>query len=128
MAKAFEAQGGVFRQTSVTGFEKQNGRIRSVLTEGGPIDCDKAVITAGIWSKELMGKLGLHIPLETERGYHVMFKKPSPMSHHPKTLTPGKLALPPTQEASLFLHTVAFRWILLGLHLLRFLVLLRRRV
>ncbi len=114
LAKAFEAQGGVFRQTSVTGFEKQNGRIRSVLTEEGPINCDKAVITAGIWSKDLMGKLGLNIPLETERGYHVMFKNPSQMPRNPMMMTTGKFAVTPMQDGLRCAGTVEFGGIRLG--------------
>jgi D-amino-acid dehydrogenase len=33
-------------------------------------------ITAGIWSKKLLADLGVKVPLDSERGYHVMFKDP----------------------------------------------------
>ncbi|MCF3639703.1 FAD-binding oxidoreductase [Rhizobium sp. TRM95111] len=38
---------------------------------------DKAVITAGVWSKTLVERLGLHVHLETERGYNTTFVNPS---------------------------------------------------
>src|SRR5690606_33847613 len=34
---------------------------------------DKAVLAAGAWSKHLADQLGEATPLETERGYHLMF-------------------------------------------------------
>ncbi|PTM94241.1 NAD(P)/FAD-dependent oxidoreductase [Mycoplana dimorpha] len=38
---------------------------------------DKVVIAAGIWSKTLVERLGLHVQLETERGYNTTFVNPS---------------------------------------------------
>jgi D-amino-acid dehydrogenase len=35
---------------------------------------DRIVLTAGAWSVRLASKLGLRVPLETERGYHVTLK------------------------------------------------------
>src|SRR5690606_12297234 len=46
-----------------------------VLLEGGEVlQADRIVLTAGAWSVKLAAKLGLRVPLETERGYHVMLK------------------------------------------------------
>lgn len=36
------------------------------------LDYDKVVIAAGAWSKSLVQKLGYKVPLDTERGYHLM--------------------------------------------------------
>ena len=47
----------------VEDFGFQNEKISTVYTDNGHFECDKAIITAGIWSKELMRKLGLNIPL-----------------------------------------------------------------
>lgn len=38
---------------------------------------DKIVVAAGVWSKPLVERLGLHIQLETERGYNTTFVNPS---------------------------------------------------
>ena len=49
----------------------------------GDIAGDTAVLTTGVWSKPLMAKLGLRIPLETERGYHIVFKGAQGGPRHP---------------------------------------------
>lgn len=37
----------------------------------------RIVVAAGAWSVELLAPLGIHIPLETERGYHAMMPSPN---------------------------------------------------
>jgi D-amino-acid dehydrogenase len=91
----FTAQGGEFIQAEVKDLTKTNGRITSVETSQTSIPCTHAVITAGIWSKDLMRKLGLSVPLETERGYHVIYKNPSQMPNDPMMITKGKFAVNP---------------------------------
>ncbi|WGI22884.1 FAD-binding oxidoreductase [Amylibacter sp. IMCC11727] len=91
----FTAQGGEFLEAEVQDFTKSNGRITQIETAIGPIECTHAVITAGIWSKDLMRKLGLSIPLETERGYHVIYKNPSQMPDDPMMIAKGKFAVNP---------------------------------
>lgn len=54
-----------------TGFRADAGRLRAVLTDNGEIDCDMAAICAGARSAELAACVGSHVPLESERGYHV---------------------------------------------------------
>ncbi|MDX3927750.1 MAG: FAD-dependent oxidoreductase [Shinella sp.] len=49
----------------------------TVSTEGGNRHVfDKVAITAGIWSRDLVSKLGLKLQLETERGYNTTFMNP----------------------------------------------------
>lgn len=95
LAKHFVEQGGQFVQAEVQDFHKTNGRITRIDTSEGAFDCSHAVVTAGIWSKDLMRKLGLNIPLETERGYHVIFEEPSQMPNNPMMITQGKFAVNP---------------------------------
>ena len=91
----FMTQGGEFIQAEVKDFIKSNGHITSVETSQTNIPCMHAVITAGIWSKDLMRKLNLEVPLETERGYHVIYKNPSQMPNDPMMITKGKFAVNP---------------------------------
>ncbi|MDH7797095.1 MULTISPECIES: FAD-binding oxidoreductase [unclassified Beijerinckia] len=64
---------GAERVTSrATGFDVVNGRLRAVLTEDGPLPCDRAVIATGIRSKSLAAAVGDDVPLQSERGYHVV--------------------------------------------------------
>lgn len=94
LALVFEQNGGKFIQTTVTDFTKTNGQVTQILTHQGAIDCAKVVVTSGIWSKNLMQRLGLNIPLETERGYHIVFKNAVGKPSHP-LMAAGKFAITP---------------------------------
>jgi len=48
---------------SVTGVEVENGRLRAVMTDQGRIGCDKLVICAGQWSREIGRMAGVNVPL-----------------------------------------------------------------
>ncbi|MDE0810473.1 MAG: FAD-binding oxidoreductase, partial [Alphaproteobacteria bacterium] len=39
----------------------------------GDLPVENVVLAAGVWSRELAAMLGTKVPLEAERGYHVMF-------------------------------------------------------
>lgn len=47
----------------VTGIEVESGRVRAVLTTSGRVACDKLVICAGQWTRELGRMAGVNIPL-----------------------------------------------------------------
>lgn len=95
LCKHFTDHGGKFIQTEVLDFNKKEGRVSSVVTvEQTPV-CSHAVVTAGIWSKDLMKKLGVSISLETERGYHIMFENPSEVPRNPMIMTSGRFGVTP---------------------------------
>ncbi len=55
-----------------------NGEGISVRTEAQNNHLfDKVVVAAGVWSKPLVERVGLHVYLETERGYNTTFVNPS---------------------------------------------------
>ncbi len=60
------------RADEVTGFETLDGRVTGVRLGAQTITADAVVIAAGAWSKNLCAQLGCSIPLDTERGYHMM--------------------------------------------------------
>lgn len=93
LADYFCVEGGEFIQTEVMDFKKTDGRISQVLTDQGPLRCCAAVITSGIWSKALMRKLGLKVPLAAERGYHVIYQDPSQLPRNPMLITTGKFGV-----------------------------------
>lgn len=47
----------------LTGIEVEDGRVRAVMTTQGRIQCEKLVITAGQWSREIGRMAGVNIPL-----------------------------------------------------------------
>ncbi|SNR52237.1 NAD(P)/FAD-dependent oxidoreductase [Puniceibacterium sediminis] len=98
LAKDFEAMGGVIRQTAVQDVTLTDGRITEVLTADGPIACDRAVIASGIWSGPLMKKLDLNIPLESERGYHIVFQGAQNGPRMPFMIQSGKFVATPMDD------------------------------
>ena len=76
LAEGFLAGGGTIRRGQVEGFDMGAEGPRALHTDGGDIPVDRLVVSAGAWSHRLTAKLGTRVPLETERGYHVMLPNP----------------------------------------------------
>ncbi|WP_159007563.1 FAD-dependent oxidoreductase, partial [Bradyrhizobium sp. S69] len=76
LAAHARALGAQFVTAKATSLRLQGGKPVSVLTEGGEVACDAVVIAAGAHSKPLAASIGDRLPLETERGYHVMIVNP----------------------------------------------------
>jgi D-amino-acid dehydrogenase len=71
-AGAFARAGGRFVRQGVHRIERRSGQLE-VTTDTGRYPVDVAVIAAGARSKSLCDSLGVSVPLDTERGYHLMF-------------------------------------------------------
>lgn len=93
----FINQGGTVIKDQATDFVIDNSRIISVQTAGQKVACDKLVITAGVWSGNLVRKLGFKVPLESERGYHIEFIEPSFMPKGSVHVTTGNFFMTPMQ-------------------------------
>jgi D-amino-acid dehydrogenase len=98
LAEVFRSEGGELRQCEVRDIELSEGRISAVVTDQGRIACNQAVLATGVWSKSLAQKLGLDVPLESERGYHVMFKDPSLKLRSTYMMTSGKFVVTPMED------------------------------
>lgn len=72
IAEAFVAAGGTIMNAEVKGFDIGPDGPRRIITDHGPVDCERVVLAAGAWSRSLARELGCEVPLEAERGYHVM--------------------------------------------------------
>jgi D-amino-acid dehydrogenase len=86
------ACGAVLLRARATGFRIAQSRLRAVLTDAGEIDVDNAVIAAGAHSKQLAAAAGDRVPLETERGYHVVISEPGIAPRYPVMPSDGKMA------------------------------------
>lgn len=98
LAKAFTAAGGRIVTAAVTGFQRRDNKIVGVTTETGQVDAETVVIAAGAWSARLLKSLGIDIPLESERGYHVEFIKPSKKPKGALMIADGKCVATPMGE------------------------------
>jgi D-amino-acid dehydrogenase len=92
------ASGAVLVQARASGFRIEAGRLRAVVTDGGEIACDQAVIAAGAWSKVLAEAAGDRVPLETERGYHVVIRDPGVEPRYPVMPSDGKMGCAMTPQ------------------------------
>ncbi len=78
---AFIERGGVFIQQSVTQV-RPSGQQVTVFTEAQDHRYDAAMICAGVWSKTLLRDMGINVPLEAERGYHLTIPEAGFMLRH----------------------------------------------
>ena len=97
LADHMQSEGGDLVIADATDIEIIRGNVKGVQTTNGLVQCDEVVIAAGIWSKDLAEKLGLKIPMETERGYHIDLINPSIMPRSPMMLTSGKFVVTPME-------------------------------
>jgi len=74
LADHAKALGAVVVPARATGLKLEGGRLKAVITDRGEIACDAAVIAAGIHSGPLCASIGDRLPLETERGYHIVIE------------------------------------------------------
>ena len=74
-----------------TGFRTEGSRLRAVLTNDGEIACDAAAICAGAYSGPLAAAAGSPVPLDTERGYHVVIEGATVGPRTPVMVADGKL-------------------------------------
>lgn len=75
LAQKFRSMGGeICRQTVSSLRPKDGGWVYH--TEIGEQHSPKLVLSMGVWSAKLLEPLGLSIPLEAEKGYHVSFRDP----------------------------------------------------
>jgi D-amino-acid dehydrogenase len=75
LAGLFQRLGGELRQTEVRRLRPGPSGLR-LDTDAGEMSADSLVIAAGAWSARLAAQIGVKIPLEAERGYHVTFAEP----------------------------------------------------
>jgi len=70
--ESFINNGGIFKKQNVTNITPEETLV-SLNYNNNNYNFDKVVICAGSWSNNLTKKFGENFPLDTERGYHVMF-------------------------------------------------------
>ncbi|MBC7141537.1 MAG: FAD-dependent oxidoreductase [Rhodobacteraceae bacterium] len=97
LAAHAEAGGARLLIGEVTDIAREGGRVTGVRVGGETLPCDAVVLAAGVWSKPLAERLGLRIPLESERGYHLELWEPSVMPRSPVMVASGKFVAAPME-------------------------------
>ena len=93
-----KSMGGSFLQAEATDFTLTADRIAAVETTSGTLPCDHAVVTTGAYSVPLMKKLGLAVPLASERGYHVQYCNATGGPSIPIFIASGKFVAVPMNK------------------------------
>ena len=106
LAAAFVRDGGVIHRRRAQGFTLDGARLRAIRTAEGDLPADAAVIAAGAYSKTLAAAVGDRVPLETERGYHLMVRDAAVMPRVPTTDSDGKFVATPMANGLRFAGTV----------------------
>jgi D-amino-acid dehydrogenase len=72
-AARFAALGGVVLSGDALTLHRSDSRWR-VESDEGPIDAAEVVVALGPWAPDLLGRLGIDLPLAFKRGYHRHFE------------------------------------------------------
>lgn len=72
LAEDFVRRGGAILRERVTDFRMGGDGAWSVITDVARHPADQVVVAAGAYSRPLAARLGSRLPLEAERGYHLM--------------------------------------------------------
>ncbi|MFL1491015.1 glycine oxidase ThiO [Pseudomonas antarctica] len=83
----------IYEQCEVHGFVHEGADVVGVNTAVGPILGDQVVLAAGAWSGELLGKLGLSLPVEPVKGQMILYKCASDFLSS-MVLAKGRYAIP----------------------------------
>jgi len=82
LAVRFAAAGGTILHAEARDLEPASPGWR-IATDDGPVPAARIVVAAGAWSRRLVRRLGIDVPLDTERGYHAMLAPVTPGLSHP---------------------------------------------
>lgn len=97
LADHFVAQGGRLQICEVSDVEMADGVITALNTTDGDMTADHIVFAIGPWSKKIAHKLGVKVPFESERGYHIELVNPSEMPKSPMMVASGKFVVTPME-------------------------------
>lgn len=109
MARAYAAAGGRIVRTDVAALASEQGqwRLRG-LDEAAGAAFDHVVVAAGAWSRRLLSPLGVHLALESQRGYHMQFAGGRDVVSRTVVLADRKVFVTPMEEGLRVGGTVEF--------------------
>lgn len=108
VAAAFTARGGRWRQAPVRALRPSNTGWSLELGDANTLHCSHAVVAAGAWSRQLLDPLGVHVALESQRGYHVQFASDRDKISRTVVLADHKVFVTPMEEGLRVGGTVEF--------------------
>ena len=98
IAAAFVASGGKLLIETVKDFEFGATGPCRIMTDRATHACDLVVLAAGAWSRRMAAQLGCKVPLQAERGYHIMIPKPGSNLRIPLVSSDHHIAISPMEH------------------------------
>jgi len=108
IVEAFVTRGGRLVRDRLTALEPAGDGHWTCVGERARHPASQVVLAAGAWSLELLRSVGLHAPLETQRGYHVTFQVDRPPVSRTVVLTDRKVYMAPMETGVRAGGTVEF--------------------
>ncbi|MEJ0011915.1 MAG: FAD-dependent oxidoreductase [Bauldia sp.] len=76
LARGARTHGAKFHEgVACTGFDVRDGRVVGVRTSEGTIACEKVVVCAGLWSRQVAALAGVSVPLQPVKHQYVITEK-----------------------------------------------------
>lgn len=117
LAAASERRGAtILRGQAVTGFERRDGRVVGVHAGTELIEADDVVLSAGAWSTALGRTIGVRIPMQAGKGYHVEVRTPEPLLRRVSVLSETHIAATPMGDRLRLAGTVELSGVNLRVH------------
>ncbi|MGB7300244.1 MAG: FAD-dependent oxidoreductase [Burkholderiaceae bacterium] len=95
LADHARAQGARIEVGSVDALVIDDARVTGVRINGQTLAADGLVVATGVWSGPLASQLGIRVPMESERGYHLEFWEADRMPADPVMLAAYKVVATP---------------------------------
>ena len=108
LAGEVEKRGGTFLRGEVRALHPDGQGGAVVHSDLGQMTAAKIVIAAGAWSARLLTPLGLKVPLEAERGYHLVCANPGVELNNVLSEADNKFAVSPMDMGIRFAGTAEF--------------------
>jgi len=90
LVEKFLAAGGTLLQARVQSLKPLEGGRVELQSDSGPLVAERVILSAGPWSAQLLKSHGLKVPLESERGYHIIFSDPGVTLNNSVMVTDSK--------------------------------------
>ena len=97
IARAFAARGGTILRAEVAKLSPQAAGWRVDMSTATQ-HYDQVVVAGGAWSKFLLDPLGIHLAIESQRGYHVQFEGAAAAVSRTVILADRKVFITPMEE------------------------------
>ncbi len=94
--------------TQVTDLGVKNGRLVAVITPQEEIRADAVVVACGSWSPQLAKRLGMRLPIQPGKGYHLDVQRPATAPSTPVVLVEERIFVTPINDILRLAGTMEF--------------------